>query len=138
MCKIDGKYFQNGSLCTNQCIMMGKRNYLQHSTEHPENWRLWGSENPHIQMVAPLHSQHLAVWFVTNAKRIIILIFRTVTGASCWQLLSKGFGISVHHHQVINIYWFMQSSAHCCYVSLWSCWCVFLAREHLSGSLSIP
>lgn len=28
MSKIDGKDFQNGCLCTNQCIMMGKINYL--------------------------------------------------------------------------------------------------------------
>lgn len=104
-----------------QCIMMEKEiiyNILQNILKIGD----YGvCENSHIQIVAPLHSQHLTVWCVIGSKHIITPIFRTITGASCWWLLIKEFQLQVHHHHMIHIYWFMESSACCYYVFLWNC-----------------
>ena len=76
-----------------------------------QNFRFWGSENPHVALSKPLHLLKVTVWAAVSSKGIYWWFPEgTVTGKSYQQLLEKPFSSWEKKGSVKN-YYFMQDGA---------------------------
>jgi hypothetical protein len=78
-----------------------------------QNYRIWGTENPHLTVASPLHPQKLTVWVAMCANGIIgPYIFRdTVNGERYRQMLEEFFIPRAGNLNKIFGHYFMQDGA---------------------------
>lgn len=78
-----------------------------------QNWRFWGTENPHLSQAQPLHSPKLTVWAAISRQGIIGPLFlrETITTGRYIALLNQ----FVDYQQALDDHpdtaWFMQDGA---------------------------
>lgn len=84
-----------------------------HGYVNKQNFRIWGSENPHFIIVKPLHPKKVTVWMALNfSTNTPAIVFRhTVTSASYSELLKTKFFDFCKRKKMKTNYWFMQDGA---------------------------
>ena len=78
-----------------------------------QNYRHWGTQNPHLGIARPLHPKRVTVWCAISYGRIIGPIFLTdsITGPVYKeQILEKSFR-TIRRLGMIKSYWFQQDGA---------------------------
>lgn len=78
-----------------------------------QNWRHWGTENPHLAVAKPAHPQRVTVWCAVSSEVIIgpIFIEGTVTSEKYQELLERDFFPLIRRQRLIQDYWFQQDGA---------------------------
>lgn len=78
-----------------------------------QNWRHWGSENPHIAVAKPLHSERVTVWCALSSTSIIgpIFIEGNVTAEKYKRILEDNFLPEIRRLRRVRGYWFQQDGA---------------------------
>ena len=78
-----------------------------------QNFRIWGTENPHMTVVKPLHPKKVTVWCAMCATGIIGPYFfeDTVNGIRYMEMMKTFFFPKIEQHEKASDYWFMQDGA---------------------------
>ena len=78
-----------------------------------QNWRHWGTENPHLAVAKPAHPQRVTVWYAVSSEVIIgpIFIKGAVTSEKYQELLQRDFFPLIRRQRLIQDYWFQQDGA---------------------------
>lgn len=78
-----------------------------------QNYRFWGTENPHVQIIKPLHPKRVTVWCAMSSTSIIGPVFLTenVTGERYCQMLNENVFPYIVGTGDLEDYWFMQDGA---------------------------
>ena len=78
-----------------------------------QNWRHWGSENPHIAVAKPLHPERVTVWCALSSTSIIgpIFIEGNVTAEKYKRILEDKFLPEIRRLRRVHGYWFQQDGA---------------------------
>ena len=76
-----------------------------------QNWRHWGTGNPHLSVASPLHAQKITVSCVISSNRTIgpIFIDCMVTGVKYRELLDHYFD---PENNMASWNWFIQACLH--------------------------
>jgi hypothetical protein len=82
-------------------------------TVNKQNWRIWGTENPHIGSQKPLHSKRITIWAAVSKQSVIgpIFIEENVNSHNYVELLENKFIPAVQRLGNLNRSWFMQDGA---------------------------
>ena len=78
-----------------------------------QNWRHWGTENPHLAIATPAHPKRITVWCGMTSEVIIgpIFIDGNVTGEKYLELLERDFYPKIRHRRLVQGYWYQQDGA---------------------------
>ena len=78
-----------------------------------QNWRHWGSENPHLAVASTLHPERVTVWCALSSTNIIgpIFIEGNVTAEKYKQLLEDQFFPKIRRLRRVSQFWFQQDGA---------------------------
>lgn len=78
-----------------------------------QNWRIWGTENPHVAVPSSLHPQKVLVWAAISSKGIIGPFFRseTITASRYLDILREFVAVQTALDDTANTSWFMQDGA---------------------------
>jgi hypothetical protein len=78
-----------------------------------QNWRIWGTENPHFSIKKSLHPQRVTVWCAISEKGIIgpFFIDGNVTSLKYVNCLQQNFIPKLHELGLLKSSWFMQDGA---------------------------
>ena len=78
-----------------------------------QNWRHWGTENPHLVVAKPLHPQRITVWCAISGGDIIGPIFiETNVNASVYlEEIVEPFLAQIENTDKLDDHWFMQDEA---------------------------
>ncbi|RWS15258.1 histone-lysine N-methyltransferase SETMAR-like protein, partial [Dinothrombium tinctorium] len=84
-----------------------------HGYVNKQNMRHWGSENPHVTEIKPLHPKRTSVWCAISARGIIgpYFIHENVNAVNYRALLEERFFPRIAEMNGISKYWFMQDGA---------------------------
>lgn len=78
-----------------------------------QNYRYWGTENPHLTVTKPLHPLKVTVWCALSASGLIGPYFfeKTITSDAYKAVLDQYFVPTAHGMNGIDGYFFMQDGA---------------------------
>ena len=78
-----------------------------------QNYRHWGTSNPHLAVVRPLHPQRVTVWCAISSAGIIgpIIVTETINGDVYRDQILEVFFRKARRHGLIRDFWFMQDGA---------------------------
>lgn len=77
-----------------------------------QNWRHWGSENPHLAIATPAHPKRVTVWCAMSSAIIgPIFIEGNVTSQKYQELLERNFLPQIRRRHLVQDYWFQQDGA---------------------------
>ena len=78
-----------------------------------QNYRHWGTQNPHLAVVRPLHPERITVWCAISYDDIIGPYFITdsITGPVYKEQILEKFIHSIRRRGMIKDYWFQQDGA---------------------------
>jgi len=77
-----------------------------------QNWRIWGTENPHVSVQRSLHPKKTTAWVAISSMGIIgpIFLHDTVTSERYIEILNQFIGIA-NSLADLNVAWFQQDGA---------------------------
>ena len=104
---------ENGSISEHKIWFSDEAHFQLNGYVNKQNWRHWGTENPHLSAISPLHPQRVTVWCAISSKRIVgpVFIDGMVTGVKYRELLERHFGPEAGRLNMTRRYWFMQDGA---------------------------
>lgn len=78
-----------------------------------QNWRHWGTQNPHLAVAQVAHPQRLTVWCALTSSTIIgpFFIEGTVTGEKYVYMLTIQFLPKIRQLRMVRGYWFQYDGA---------------------------
>lgn len=78
-----------------------------------QNWRIWGTENPHVAVPSSLHPPKVMVWAAISSKGLIGPFFRTgtITALRYLEILREFVAIQNALDDAESTSWFMQDGA---------------------------
>ena len=104
---------ESGQLDPRQIWFSDEAHFHLRGYVNKQNWRHWGSENPHLAVPSPLHPQRVTVWCALSSTNIIgpIFIEGNVTAEKYKQLLNDQFLPKIKSLHRIRQFWFQQDGA---------------------------
>lgn len=90
-----------------------KDHYWLNGYVNKQNMRNWGSENPHIPEIKPIHPNPTSAWFAISAWGIIdpYFIHENVNAKNYRALLEERIFPRIAEMDGVSGYWFMQDGA---------------------------
>ena len=78
-----------------------------------QNWRHWGTENPHLAVARPAYPRRVTVWCAMSSELIIgpIFIDGSVTSEKYLELLERDFFPVIRRKRLVQGYWYQQDGA---------------------------
>lgn len=78
-----------------------------------QNYRHWGTEQPHLAFVRPLHPKRLTIWCAINYHGIIgpFFLTDTIDGQRYLMEILEKFLPIAHQKKMVENYWFQQDGA---------------------------
>jgi len=105
--------FESNEIDPTKIWFSDEAHFWLHGYVNKQNFRIWGSENPHFVVEKPLHPKKVTVWMAISGRGMIkpVIFESTVTGESYNNLLRTEFLPQVRRMNKINGFWFMQDGA---------------------------
>jgi len=97
----------------NRVWFSDEAHFYLHGFVNRQNFRIWGSENPHFMMERPLHPEYLTVWMAISGEAAIgpFFFYDTVTGERYKTMLENEFFPEAERRGLIDGFWFQQDGA---------------------------
>lgn len=104
---------ENGTIDLEKLWFSDEAHFYLAGYVNKQNFRHWGTENPHLVVACPLHPERVTVWCGLCAKGIIGPIFldSTITGTIYKTQIIDEFMATAMGSDMVENYWFQQDGA---------------------------
>lgn len=104
---------ENGSMSLERVWWSDESHFDVSGYVNKQNWRHWGTDNPHLAIVRPLNPRRLTVWCAISSAGIIgpVIVNGTVTSQKYCEMLNESFIPVAHGLNMVENAWFMQDGA---------------------------
>jgi len=104
---------ETGVININKIWFSDEAHFYLHGFVNRQNYRIWGTENPHFVVERPLHPEYLTVWMGISGSGLIgpFFFYDTVTGERYKTMLENDFFPAARTKCQIDGFWFQQDGA---------------------------
>jgi len=97
----------------NRIWFSDEAHFYLHGFVNCQNFRIWGTENPHFVVERPLHPEYLTVWMAISGSGLIgsFFFYDTVNAERYQIMLENEFFPAARANGQINGFWFQQDGA---------------------------
>lgn len=104
---------ESGEIEFNKIWFSDEAHFYLHGYVNKQNWRFWGTENPHHAIIRPLHPIRLTVWCAMSSEEIIgpVFIYQNISAKTYFNMLNNEIFPYLLGSEKVEEYWFMQDGA---------------------------
>lgn len=103
---------ENEEFNPHKIIFSDEAHFYLNGYVNKQNYRYWGSENPHMTLSKPLHPERLTVWVAITPRKIYVkFIYENVTAEVYKRVLQGSFFPWLRRNKFPDDFWFMQDGA---------------------------